>query len=321
MTSMAGIREIRIVGMDPDIENTTLNEYLEYEGAKERQLWDNVRSRRSLTNYDEADVDSFHRNKSNTFSYPYSHNLTPPHPCFLPVQPNPKNYFVSTNDDDLEEDQEDDGDNGDTFDMWDITVEDVERIRQFLTSSVLDVIEDVIQPLIPKTLQPSYDDYVALATKPIFYKLLEDNILNVAMVDEEADPTRDLEELERLLVENPYFTEIQVHSIITKTEPFIHTQPMSPLYEIFESYKSSTKPYKVDREMKSPSKYGLKSSFPYPVANEHPYDVYCYFHPHLIPSEGMDTLLPSSSRKVIKIETGSTCNSVVNIADVASVTT
>ncbi|GJV83696.1 hypothetical protein Tco_1523594 [Tanacetum coccineum] len=127
------------MGMEPDIKNLMLNEYLEYEAAKERQLWDNVRSRRSSTNYDEADVDSFHQNKK--------------------------------------EDQKDDGDNKDTFDMWDITVEDVERIRQFLTPNVLDVIGD---------------------------------ILNVAMVDEEADPTRDLEELERLLVENPHFTKIQV---------------------------------------------------------------------------------------------------------------
>ncbi|GJW84533.1 hypothetical protein Tco_0157678 [Tanacetum coccineum] len=174
-------------------------------------------------------------------------------------------------DDDLEEDQEDDGDNKDTFDICYTT-------------------------FIPKTLHttPPNEDYVALATKPILDKFLEDTILNVAMVDEEADPTRDLEELESLLVENPHFTDIQVHSIITKTKPFIHTQPMSPLYGIFESYKSSTKPYKVDREMKSPSRYGLKSSFPYPVANEHPNDVYCYFHPHLIPSEGMDTLLPKT---------------------------
>ncbi|GKD52730.1 hypothetical protein Tco_1281706 [Tanacetum coccineum] len=49
--------------MEPDIENMTLNEYLEYEAEKERRLWDNVRSRRSPTNYDEADVDSFHQNK------------------------------------------------------------------------------------------------------------------------------------------------------------------------------------------------------------------------------------------------------------------
>ncbi|GKD46523.1 hypothetical protein Tco_1271168, partial [Tanacetum coccineum] len=210
------------------------------DAAKEWQLCDNVRSKRSSTNYDEADVDSFHRNKSKTFSYPYSHNLTPPHPCFLHVQPYPKNYFVSTNvsnnvdienmtiteynlyvakqgldknplnnhsygftpqfftqpphtpntlvdkkdfdfdkilddlfrigaenmkqmghdivqdsiwehDDSLEEDQEDDGDDRDTFDMWDIAVKDVKRIRQFLTPNVLDIIEDVIQPLIPTT--------------------------------------------------------------------------------------------------------------------------------------------------------------------------
>ncbi|GJW21712.1 hypothetical protein Tco_0032334, partial [Tanacetum coccineum] len=83
--------------MEPDIENMTISEYLEYEAVKERRLWDDVRSRRSPTNYYVADVDSFHRNKSKTFIYPYSHNLTPPHPCFLPVQPYPKNYFVSTN--------------------------------------------------------------------------------------------------------------------------------------------------------------------------------------------------------------------------------
>ncbi|GJQ89805.1 hypothetical protein Tco_0000944 [Tanacetum coccineum] len=161
----------------------------------------------------------------------------------------------------------------------------VERIRQFLTPNIPDVIEDVIQPLIPTTLHttPPNEDYVAPATKPILEKLLEDKILNVAMVDEEADPTRDLEEPERLLVKYPHFMEIHVHSVITKLEPFIHTQPLSPVYRIFESYKSSTKLYKVDREMKFPSRYGLKSSFPYPVANEHPNDVYCYFHPHLIP--------------------------------------
>ncbi|GJR16536.1 hypothetical protein Tco_0799188 [Tanacetum coccineum] len=163
-------------------------------------------------------------------------------------------------DNDLEEDQEDDEDDWDNFDMWDTTVEDVERIRQFLTPNVPDIIKDVIQPLIPTTLHttPPNKDYVAPAIKPILDEHLEDKILNVAMVDEEADPTRDLEKPERLLVEHPHFTKIQ-----------------------------------VDREMKSPSRYGLKSSFPFPIANEHPNDIYCYFHPHLIPSEGMDTLLPS----------------------------
>ncbi|GJR67221.1 hypothetical protein Tco_0013286 [Tanacetum coccineum] len=82
------------------------------------------------------------------------------------------------------------------------------------------------------------------------------------MADKEADfnPTKDIEELERFLANEPqsHFTEIQLHSLITKPEPFIHTRQMNPLYEIFESYKSSTKPYKVDREMKSPSRFSLQ---------------------------------------------------------------
>ncbi|GJX97567.1 hypothetical protein Tco_0353365 [Tanacetum coccineum] len=331
--------------MEPDIENMTMNEYLEYEAAKERQLWDDVRSRRSPTNYNEADVDSFHRNKSKTFSYPYSHNLTPPHPCFLPAQPYSKNYLVSTNEsndvdienmtiaeynlyiakqclgmnpfraenmkrmghdivqdsiweqgDDSKEDQEEDVDDGDIFYMWDITTEDVERIRKFFNAS--DEIDEIVQPLIPEPIHttPPNDDYVAPATKLILDKLLEDfgdEILNVTMVDEEADfnPTKDLEELERLLAKEPQpnFTEIQVHSVIINTEPFIHTQLMRPLYGVFKT----SKPCKVDRDIISLGRYAFYSSFPYPVAYLHPKGVYCYFHPHLIPSERMDTRLPS----------------------------
>ncbi|GJT32708.1 hypothetical protein Tco_0923127 [Tanacetum coccineum] len=79
-----------------------------------------------------------------------------------------------------------------------------------------------------------------------------DEILNVTMVDEEADfnPTKDLEELERLLAMRPQsnFMEIQVYSVIINTEPFIHTQPMSPLYGVFKT----SKPCKVDRDIISP---------------------------------------------------------------------
>ncbi|GJT10542.1 retrovirus-related pol polyprotein from transposon TNT 1-94 [Tanacetum coccineum] len=288
--------------MEPDIENMTMNEYWEYEVVKERQLWDNVRSRRNPTNYDEADFDSFHRNKSSTFNYPYSHNLPPQHPCSLPIQPYPKNYFVSTNvsndvdieykkdfdldkilddlfrmgadnlnrmgqdivqdsiceqDVDLEEDQEEDGDDGDIFYMWDITVEDVERIRKFLTPNVPNVMDDIIQPLISKTIHatPPNKDYVAPATVSILDDLLEDfgdEILNVIMVDEgaECSPSKDLEELERLLTKDPqsHYTEIQVHLVIINPEPFIHTQLMSPLYGVFKT----SKPCKVDRDIISP---------------------------------------------------------------------
>ncbi|GJS65545.1 hypothetical protein Tco_0680109 [Tanacetum coccineum] len=119
---------------------------------------------------------------------------------------------------DLKDDQEEDGDDRDTFDMWDITVEDIERIRKFLIPNVPEVIEDVIQPLIPKTLHttPPNEDYVVLATKSILDELLEefgDEILNVTMVDEGSDfnPDKDIEELEKLLANDPkpHYMEIQ----------------------------------------------------------------------------------------------------------------
>ncbi|GKD96666.1 hypothetical protein Tco_1380563, partial [Tanacetum coccineum] len=99
----------------------------------------------------------------------------------------------------------------------DITVEDVKPIRQFLMPNVPDEIDEVIQPLIPQPIHttPPNDDYVALATLLILDELLEgfgDKIMNVTMVDEEADsnPTRDIRELKRLLAKDPhsYFMEI-----------------------------------------------------------------------------------------------------------------
>ncbi|GJZ09188.1 hypothetical protein Tco_0543471 [Tanacetum coccineum] len=141
--------------------------------------------------------------------------------------------------------------------LWrnDIKIEDVERLRKRLT--------------------PPHDAYDAPATDPILDELLEefrDELLDITVVDEEADcnPTRDIEKLERLLTKYPqsYFMEIHVHSVIVKTneeyEPFIHIRPLSPLYGVFKSFKSSTKSYKVEREMTSPPWYDFDSSFPYP---------------------------------------------------------
>ncbi|GJX24483.1 hypothetical protein Tco_0228928 [Tanacetum coccineum] len=296
------------VKIKPDIENMTMNEYLEYEAAKERQLWDDVRSRRSPTNYNEADVDSFHRNKSKTFSYPYSHNLAPSHPCFLPVQPYLKNYLVSTNegnDVDIESmtiaeynlyvskqglgmnplnnhsygftpqffaqpphtpntSKKDFDFNKILDDLFRTGAENMKRIEQDIEIfNVPDEIDEIVRPLIPEPIHttPPNDDHVAPATKSILDELLEelgDEILNITMVDDEADiiPTKDLEELEILLAKEPQsnFAEIQ-----------------------------------VDRDIISPERYDLYSSFPYPVAYLNPKGVYCYFHPHLIPSEAMDT--------------------------------
>ncbi|GJY38619.1 hypothetical protein Tco_0424983 [Tanacetum coccineum] len=71
---------------------------------------------------------------------------------------------------------------------------------------------DSQEPL-PQTTPPN-DDYVAPATKSILEELLEefgDKILNIATINKEADPTKDLEELERLLAMRPQsnFTKIQ----------------------------------------------------------------------------------------------------------------
>ncbi|GKD37709.1 hypothetical protein Tco_1257916, partial [Tanacetum coccineum] len=38
-----------IMEMEPDIENMTINEYLEYEADKKRQLWRNIQSKSSPT--------------------------------------------------------------------------------------------------------------------------------------------------------------------------------------------------------------------------------------------------------------------------------
>ncbi|GJV96566.1 hypothetical protein Tco_1548143 [Tanacetum coccineum] len=177
--------------MEPDIENITMSEYLEYEATKERRLWDDVRSRRSPTHYDEADFSFSHRNKINTFYYPYSHDMPA-----SPVQSYPKNILVSTKEED----------------------------------------EDVIQPLIPKTLHtiPPNEDYVASVTKSILDELLEEfgnEILNITMVDEGANfnPNEDIEELEKLLANypKPHYMEIQQMSIPERCSSanFTHIDP------------------------------------------------------------------------------------------------
>ncbi|GJX37861.1 hypothetical protein Tco_0251164 [Tanacetum coccineum] len=107
--------------------------------------------------------------------------------------------------------------------------------------------DEVIQPLIqqPNHTTPPNDDYVAPATKSILDEFLEefgDEIVNVAMVDEEAakDP-------------QSHFMEIQVHSVITKPEPFIHTRPLSPLCGVFKI----SKPCKVDGDIITPGRFML----------------------------------------------------------------
>ncbi|GJV02785.1 hypothetical protein Tco_1336354 [Tanacetum coccineum] len=156
----------------------TISEYLEYEATKERRLWDDVRSMRSPTNYNEADVDSCHRNKNDLFRTRAENIKQMGHDI---VQDS-----IWEQDDDSEEDQEEDE---------------------------------------PIHTTPPNDDYVAPATKLILDELLEefgDKNLNVATIDKEADfnPTKDLEELERLLAMRPQsnFMKIQVDRDIISPE-------------------------------------------------------------------------------------------------------
>ncbi|GJR71794.1 hypothetical protein Tco_0084159 [Tanacetum coccineum] len=78
--------------------------------------------------------------------------------------------------------------------------------------------------------------------------------------DMEADfnPTKDLEELERLLAKEPQsnFMEIHVHSVIINTKPFIHTQLMNPLYGVFKI----SKPCKVDKDIIFPRRFSLQGN-------------------------------------------------------------
>ncbi|GJU17956.1 hypothetical protein Tco_1145922, partial [Tanacetum coccineum] len=268
--------QFRNHGNGPDIQNMTLNEYLEYEAEKERQSWRNVQSKSSPTRYEGANFNSSHCVKSITLDFPhyYEDAFTKPkenplsdHSCgltpwFFAQPPHTPNTPVDKKDssldkilddlfkigaktlrqmgqeiqnrcdDDISRDanHESDGDDGNTYDIWDIMGEDVERFGQFLMPNIPVVMDDVIQPLILKTIHAMLpdEDYVAPATNSILDELLEefeDEILNVTMVDKEADfnPTHDMEELERLLTKDPqsHFTEIQVDREMKSPSSFI----------------------------------------------------------------------------------------------------
>ncbi|GKE22712.1 hypothetical protein Tco_1434224 [Tanacetum coccineum] len=239
--------------VEPDIENMTLEEYLNYP-----HYYKDIEIKKyyklpplhpyfqppqpyteaglvSPNESDEVDIDSMtiaeyelyvakqstRKNRLSDHTYGFTFNSCDQSPCT--PNPQPKDKELS-----LEED---------------VRIEDVERLRQILT--------------------PPDDAYNAPAMNPILDELFDEfgnKLLDITVVDEEAysNPTRDIEELKRLPAKDPrsYFTEIKVHSVIVKTneesEPFIHTQTLSPLYGVFKSFKSSTKPYKVEREMTSP---------------------------------------------------------------------
>ncbi|GJS72403.1 hypothetical protein Tco_0705244 [Tanacetum coccineum] len=218
----------RIMEMEPDIENMTLDEYREYEAEKESFTTQffaqppntpNTPVDKKDSDFDEILDDLFRigakkltrmgqekvQNGCN-FDTSKDTNHESDNLLKFPIFPTTNEFYsICEQDVDLEKEEaevEDDYD-GDTYDIWDIMVEDVERISQFLMPNVPDEMDEVIQPLIPQPIHttPPNANYVAPATKSNLDELLEeldDEIMNVTMVDEEAakDP-------------QSYFTEIQ----------------------------------------------------------------------------------------------------------------
>ncbi|GJZ56330.1 hypothetical protein Tco_0611523 [Tanacetum coccineum] len=164
-----------IMEMEPNIENMTLNEYLEYEAEKERQLWNNARSKRNKkdSSFDEILDDLFRigaknlkrlgqekvQNRCDDDTSRDTNHESGNRLNFHIFHATNKFFSICEQDVDLEEDQEED--------------------------------DDLIQPLIPKTIHttPPDKDYVTPTTKSILDDLLEEfrvEILNVTMVDEGA---------------------------------------------------------------------------------------------------------------------------------------
>ncbi|GKE06239.1 hypothetical protein Tco_1398257, partial [Tanacetum coccineum] len=226
-----------IMEIEPDIENMTLNEYLKYAAEKERRLSRNLRSKRSPIKYEEADFDSFNQDKMSSYTsdeVDIDSMTIEEYELYIAKQEGAK------------VDECDEGDMYDIWDITVKDVERLKQLltpsvytmpepdlvvqpsvpllsspnkvkvvrdeepnndSQNISIQVPDVMDDVMQPLIPHITPPD-KDYLASVTKSILDELLEkfgDDILNIDVVDEEADcnPTKDIEALERLHAKDP----------------------------------------------------------------------------------------------------------------------
>ncbi|GKD00604.1 hypothetical protein Tco_1170878, partial [Tanacetum coccineum] len=164
-----------------------------------------ARSKRNPTTFEEADFNSFHRDKSRAFNYPHYHKdieinkyhgLPLLHLCFQLAQPYTEACLVSSNTSDevdinsmtiakyelyiakqeLRKNPLNDHSNEDYNNWVRIGVENLRKQEEAKVDDcdegnrgcylVPDVIDDVIQPLIPQTLHTTLPDkdYVASAT-------------------------------------------------------------------------------------------------------------------------------------------------------------
>ncbi|GJS68495.1 reverse transcriptase domain-containing protein [Tanacetum coccineum] len=180
-------------------------------------------------------------------------------------------------------------DEGDMNDGCDITVEVCYKIKVKREEELdydIPLQEHVMQPLTPQAVHitPPDDNYVAPATNPILNKHLNEfreELTNNTRVLKKIDsnPVNDLKEL------------LKTYDFETFIRELLH-----------QLSQSSHETGNAKREMKSHQQNGFNLSFPYPVANLHPYGVHCYSHPHLISSEGRNTLLLGSHSKELEFE-------------------
>ncbi|GKA80679.1 hypothetical protein Tco_0787371 [Tanacetum coccineum] len=134
-------------------------------------------------------------------------------------------------------------------------VGDVERLRKILTPSVhtLPEPDPVVQLCVP--LLPSHDEVKVVRDEEPNNDVDSISIHVLDVMDDVIQPS-----IPQVIHTTPppykdYVapaTKSILDEILEESEPFIHTQPWSPLYGVFKSSKSSTKPYKVEREMTSP---------------------------------------------------------------------
>ncbi|GJR50455.1 retrovirus-related pol polyprotein from transposon TNT 1-94 [Tanacetum coccineum] len=231
-----------IMEMEPDIENMTLDEYLEYEAEKERRLRDNLRSKSGPTRYERADFNSSHRDKSISLDFPHYYEdalidnyyaLPLLLPCFQPSQPHNERVYELK-----------------TCDEWGKRKFSMGVMLTHLGIQTMIADVDLEKEEAEVEDDDDGDTYDIGPTKSILDELLEEfdnEIVNVTMVDEEA-------------AKGPrsHFMELQMHSVITKPEPFIHTRSLSPLCRVFKT----SKPCKVDMDIITPGRYIDKAQVP-----------------------------------------------------------
>ncbi|PWA52606.1 EGF-like domain-containing protein [Artemisia annua] len=213
--------------MGPDIDNMTLNEYLEYEREKEEACMRNLRYRRSSTRL----------------------------PPTKPVYQSPKTYtnrcYVSPH-------------VYDEMDMDNMTIQEYERfianhcreeiglnnhIRREDQDSIKDEEIDTgcddeefgdinYEKPLTSPITPPDDNYEAPTTNPIL-----DEFLDITVIEEDVgcDPVKDVKELEQFLSKDPlsFSMEVQVHMAVVETNEVL--KPISQQQHIMSrSSKSST---------------------------------------------------------------------------------